>query len=649
MSALPRRILVVEDDEAHAELIRRGFEDDAPGARLRFARTLREARRQLEQELPDLVITDLRLPDGDGAELIEADREQARVPVVVMTSFGDQQVAVEAMRTGALDYVVKSEVTLAEMARIAERALREWGHILERRQAEAALRRSEEHFRSLIENALDLILVLGADGRLRYVSPSARRALRWEPDELAGREILELVHDDDREGARRAVRQALARRGEPQFVTLRLRTPDGDWRVFESIGQAGGAPQDEPVVVVNSRDVTERLRAEEAHRELEAQLRQAQRLETLGTLAGGIAHDFNNVLQAVMGCTELARAKVGEDSPARRYLDRTLEVSRRGRDVVEQILQFSRRGPQQLRPIELREVLEEVVRLLRATFPATIEIRERLEDSGAVVADPSQLHQVLMNLAANARQAMAGNGILEIALERQPVGSGSLPAGLAPVTYFVISVSDNGPGMPPEVRERVFEPFFTTKGVGEGTGLGLAVAHGIVRGHGGAIVCESEPGRGATFRVYLNEARPAAEPPAVVAPAGTVPRARVLFVDDDANVVFVGRSLLEGLGHEVTTASSGVEALELFLRGPHDFDLLVVDEVMPRMTGSQLCAEVRRLRQDLPVIVASGHGLPPGATFTDDNPVAFLRKPFEAAELSQAVALALGPRRSPGP
>ena len=649
MSAPPRRILVVEDDEAHAELIRRGFEDDAPGTRLCFARTLREAHRQLEQELPDLVITDLRLPDGDGAELIEAGREQARVPVVVMTSFGDQQVAVEAMRTGALDYVVKSEVTLAEMARIAERALREWGHILERRQAEAALRRSEEHFRSLIENALDLILVLGADGRLRYVSPSARRALRFEPDELAGREVLDLVHADDHEGARRAVRQALARRGEPQFVTLRLRTRDGDWRVFESIGPAGGAPQVEPGVGVNSRDVTERLRAEEAHRELEAQLRQAQRLETLGTLAGGIAHDFNNVLQAVMGCTELARAKVADDSPARRYLDRTLEVSRRGRDVVEQILQFSRRGPQQLRPIELREVLEEVVRLLRATFPATIEIRERLEASGAVVADPSQLHQVLMNLAANARQAMAGHGTLEIALERQPVGSGSLPAGLAPVTYFVISVSDNGPGMPPEVRERVFEPFFTTKGVGEGTGLGLAVAHGIVKGHGGAIVCESEPGRGATFRVYLNEARPAAEQPVVAAAAAAAPRARVLFVDDDANVVFVGRSLLEGLGHEVTTAGSGVEALELFLKGPHDFDLLVVDEVMPRMTGSQLCAEVRRLRQDLPVIVASGHGLPPGATFTDDNPVAFLRKPFEAAELSQAVALALGQRRSPGP
>ncbi len=644
MAEAPRRILIVEDDEAHAELIRRGFEDHGHATQLDFVRTVRQARELLRAAPPELVITDLRLPDGDGAELIEPDRDLARYPVVVMTSFGDQQVAVEAMRTGAIDYVVKSDVTLAEMARIADRALREWNHIIERRHAEQALRRSEEQFRSLIENALDLILVLEADGRFRYVSPSARRALQWEPAELAGHVALDLLHPEDHEAVRRSVSQALARPGQPQFVTLRLRSRDGEWRVFESIGQAGAAPEAEAVVVVNARDITERLKAEESRRELEAQLRQAQRLETLGTLAGGIAHDFNNILQAVMGCAELARNKVGPDSPARRYLDRSLEVARRGRDLVEQILQFSRRGSHKLRPIELRAVVEEVVKLLRATLPATIEVRERIEAAGSVVADASQLHQVLMNLATNARQAMGAEGTLEIALERLLPAAGSLPPGLAPVTHFVVSVSDTGPGIAPEIRERIFEPFFTTKEVGEGTGLGLAVAHGIVKAHGGAIVCESEPGHGATFRVYLNEARPAADQLPASAPATATPRARVLFVDDDANVVFVGRSLLEGLGHAVTTASSGLEALELFTRRPGDFDLLIVDEVMPRMTGSQLCAEVRRMRADLPVIVASGHGLPPGAKFSDDSSVGYLRKPFEAAELSRAVSSALGSR-----
>jgi CheY-like chemotaxis protein len=281
-----------------------------------------------------------------------------------------------------------------------------------------------------------------------------------------------------------------------------------------------------------------------------------------------------------------------------------------------------------------------VVKLLRATFPASIEVRQRIEARGSVVADPSQLHQVLMNLATTARQAMADAGTLEIALSRVEPGA-SLPAGLASVAYFVLSVADSGPGMTPEVRERIFEPFFTTKGVGEGTGLGLAVAHGIVKGHGGAILCESEPGHGATFRVYLTEARTAAEKPAASVATSPGRKLRVVFVDDDANVVFVGRSLLEGLGHEVTTAASGTEALQLVARDPSACDLLIVDEVMPRMTGSQLCAEVRRLRPDLPVIVASGHGLPPGALFADDSAVSYLPKPFDAAELAQAVDAAL--------
>jgi PAS domain S-box-containing protein len=644
MPEASRRILIVEDDEAHAELIRRGFEDQGGDATLTVVRTVRQAREHLRESVPDLVITDLRLPDGDGAELIEPDRERAAYPVVVMTGFGDQKVAVDALRTGAIDYVVKSEVSLAEMARTAERALREWKHIVERRHAEQALRRSEEHFRSLIENALDLILLLDVEGRFRYASPSARRTLELEPEGLAGRTALDLVHPDDRELLSRAIRGALAQPGEPQFATLRLRSRGGEWRVFESIGQAQIAGQPEPVVVVNARDITERLKAVESRRELEAQLQQAQRLETLGTLAGGIAHDFNNILQAVMGCSELARNKIAADSPARRYLDRSLEVSRRGRDTVEQILQFSRRRVQKLETIELRGVVGEVVKLLRATFPAAIEIRERVEASGVVAADPSQIHQVLMNLATNARQAMAGEGKLGIALERLAPGAAGLPPGLAPLAHFVLSVNDSGPGIPAEVRQHIFEPFFTTKEVGEGTGLGLAVAHGIVKGHGGAILCESEPGHGATFRVYLPEARPVAAQAAAAAPTTQPRQARVLFVDADANVAFVGRSLLEGLGHQVTTAANGVQALELFSQGPGEFDLVIVDEAMPGMTGSQLSTELRLLRPGLPVIVASGQGLPGGALFSDDASVVYLRKPFDAAELSRALSEALAAR-----
>ncbi|MCL4818700.1 MAG: response regulator [Vicinamibacteria bacterium] len=652
----PGDILLVEDDEDHAELIRRSFEASGSAPQIDVVRTLAAARARLAEWPPDLVITDLRLPDGSGAELIAVDREQARYPVVVMTSFGDQHVAVEAMRSGALDYVIKSGTTFQEMPRIAERAYGLWRHIVERRRAEAGLRESERHFRSLIENALDLILVVEPDGRMRYASPSSRRVLGWEAEGLIGRDGRELVHPDDLEAAVRMFTAASQAVGTPNFGVLRLRGEDGLWRDVEVIGQA----TTDGAVVVNARDISERLRAEEARRALEAQLRQSQRLETLGTLAGGIAHDFNNILQAILGCTELARGRLAGDDAARRYLDRTLEVGRRATDLVRQILQFSRQGEQRLAPVALRPLLEEVARLLRATLPKSIELRTQVDAEIVVTADTSQLHQVLMNLATNAAQALGERtGVLELKLERQSAlaADEARPDLLAGAPHAVITVSDDGPGIPEEIRERVFEPFFTTKAAGQGTGLGLSVAHGIVRSHGGSLRLLSGPG-GTTFRIYLPVpvATATLAASAAGAPTATATRGHALLVDDDPNVAFATAGLLEQLGLRVTTCHGGVDALELFGRQPEAFDLAIVDEAMPRMTGSQLRSELRRLRPRLPIIVVSGHGLPAGALFDDAEDVRYLAKPFGAVELAEAVRLSLssaaaaaaGPAGSPG-
>jgi PAS domain S-box-containing protein len=632
-------LLLVEDDEAHAELIRRAFEDGPSRARIATARSLREARGRLEAAVSDLVITDLRLPDGDGAELIEPDREQARYPVVVMTSFGDQSIAVEAMRLGALDYVVKSEITFAEMPHIAARALREWSHIVERRRAETALRSREEHFRSLIENALDMIVTVEGDGRVSYVSPAVRRVLGWDPDSFIGRNMLELVHPEDLESTRRMMGASTRTLGSPQSGVLRLRSSGDAWRSLEIVGQANASGG----IVVNARDITERLRSEEAHRALEAQLRQSQKLETLGTLAGGIAHDFNNIMQAILGCTELARRKVGADSPANAYLDRSMEVSLRARDLVRQILQFSRQGDQRLAPVSVRGVVIEVTRLLRATFPATIEIRQSLAEDGVVIGDATQLHQILMNIATNARQAIGSSpGVLEISLHRVLGLSAEEAAGdLVPgANYVVVRLRDSGPGIPEDIKERIFEPFFTTKPVGAGTGLGLSVVHGIVRSHGGAIHVKSAPGRGATFAVYLPEsATPAPHGPAATAEAATR-RIRVLLVDDDENVLQVTKGMLEGLGHDVVAVSSGHEALDVFAARPEAFDLAIIDEVMPRMPGSQVAAELRRLQPRLACVIASGHGPPSGALFEGAS-LGYLAKPFEMSQLAEAVSKAL--------
>jgi PAS domain S-box-containing protein len=578
---------------------------------------------------PDLVITDLRLPDGDGGDVVRALRGRTTVPVVVMTAFGDQKVAVEAMRLGALDYVVKSEETFREMPHVAARALREWGHIVERHRAEEALRQSEAHHRSIIEGTLDLVCLVDAAGRIRFVSPSVQTILGYAPAELLGHAVFEFLHPDEVGEAEGLLARAVAGE-EPRLATLRVGTKEGSWRTLEVIGRSRLESRPEAGLILNARDVTERLKAEEERRRLEAQLRQAQKLETLGTLAGGIAHDFNNILHAVIGCIELARSRASADPGADRYLEQSLEVARRGRDLVRQILQFSRRGEPSRRPLDLGRLAQEVVRLAKATFPSSVELRLEVQEGATVLGDPTQMHQVLMNLATNARQAMgAAGGVLEIVV--------------AAGREVVVEVGDSGPGVPPELRERIFEPFFTTRDVGSGTGLGLSVVHGIVKDHGGSIQCETGPRGGALFRVRLPRADGSAEEPAVPRAAGAADRTRlrVLLVDDDPAVLYVGQALLEELGHSVTAAPGAEGALQAFAREPFAFDLVVVDEQMPRMPGTALVRELRRTRPDLPVIVASGQGSLLKDAHADLTGVHWLGKPFDLAELRRTVDLAV--------
>jgi CheY-like chemotaxis protein len=263
-----------------------------------------------------------------------------------------------------------------------------------------------------------------------------------------------------------------------------------------------------------------------------------------------------------------------------------------------------------------------------------------------VLGDASQIHQVVMNLATNALQAMGeAGGTLEIGVERLGEGTAGRPATLAGGRYMILSVRDTGPGILPQIKERIFEPFFTTREIGGGTGLGLSVAHGIAKSHGGAISCESEPGRGATFRVYLPEAGDVVEGRDERGTPASAEPLRVLLVDDDETVVYVGKGVLEGLGHRVTATCDGLEALERFRQEPDGFDLAILDELMPRMSGSQLAAELRRLRPRLPVVIASGHGLPSGARFDSHNTFVYLSKPFEARDLVDAVGVALDHRR----
>jgi signal transduction histidine kinase/ActR/RegA family two-component response regulator len=357
----------------------------------------------------------------------------------------------------------------------------------------------------------------------------------------------------------------------------------------------------------------ERKRAEAERQGLEAELRQSQRMEAIGTLAGGIAHNFNNILGAIIGYGEMALAALpsGAGQPAR-YVQQVMTAGQRGKALVDQILAFSRHCEHERRPTRVQSVVEETLDLLRASLPATIAIRARLEAADAtVLGDPSQLQQVVVNLAANAAQALDGQGIVEIALDTvELAGDRALSHGaLAPGRYVRLTVSDAGSGMDPATAERVFEPFFTTKAAGSGTGLGLATVHGIVAEHGGAIDVRSRPGEGSTFEVYLARTR---APAASVAPAQPpAPSGRgetVLLVDDERPLVLLGEEMLAALGYEAVGFDSGAEALAAFRADPDRFDLLLTDEIMPGMTGTELAAALHRLRPALPIILMTGHG-----------------------------------------
>ncbi len=513
-------VLLVEDEDAHAELIRRAFEARAGLMSLTVAASLREARQHLEESTPDLALIDLVLPDGKGIELLPAEGVEAKHPIVIMTSHGDEEIAVEAMKAGALNYVVKTGETLANMPQIVEGALREWGHIIDRRRAEEALQSSEEHFRSLIENALDIITVVDEQGTIHYASPSMERALGYSPRDRIGTNMFGLIHPDDRESVIRNVFTSFDQPGTTQFFESRYRHKDGSTRILEAVasthrvphshGSSNHSDADEQLRgVINSRDVTDRKHEQEEKARLEEQLRYSQKWEIIGTLAGGIANEFNNMLTPILGFGHMALEDAPVGSKTRKGLEHILTAANRSRDLAEQILAFSQQAEPQRKLVQLDQIIEDALKLLRPSLPTHIEIRHRTQvEHSTVMADPDQMHQVLMNLCTNAHHAMPEGGVLEVGIDNVEIDTEHERARTRPHqgAYVRLTVRDTGHGMDSETKERMLEPFFTTRGVGERSGLGLSVAHGIVVSHGGELLVESEPGKGTVVHVYLPQA-----------------------------------------------------------------------------------------------------------------------------------------------
>jgi len=394
-------------------------------------------------------------------------------------------------------------------------------------------------------------------------------------------------------------------------------------------------------VFISVYDLTERMEAEEEKKVLGRQLRQAQKMEAVGTLAGGIAHDFNNILSAVIGFTEMAMDDAPPDSFLSHNMEQVLQAGLRAKHLVQQILAFSRQSEHEMRPVQLDRIIQEACELLRASLPTTIEIRTDIQSDAFTMGDPTQMHQVLMNLCTNAGHAMRDQGgRLTIALreaDEEEIQAKRL-TGMTADAYLQLTVEDTGHGIHPTIIDRIFDPFFTTKEHTEGTGMGLSVAHGIIKSHGGSIDVESQPGQGTAFRIYLPKVQrhtQDAQPNTLPLPSGTE---RVLFVDDETMLVDMSRQILQRLGYRVTACTSSLEALQHFQKDPAAFDLVITDMTMPRMTGKELAVELLKLNPQVPIILCTGFS----ETITEEAAKrlgiqAFILKPIVMSDLAETM------------
>jgi PAS domain S-box-containing protein len=517
-----------------------------------------------------------------------------------------------------------------------------------RKQAEEKLKENEEKYKQLVNHAPAGIYEVDFNtGKLVSVNDVMCEYTGYTKNELLNMSALDFLTQE----SQLKLLDRMDRLGKGEKISgsveYKARTKDGRefWTlinvryIYDQNGKAQGA-------MVVAHDITELKQAEEEKERLEYQLRQAQKMEAVGTLAGGIAHDFNNILSVIIGYTELILMNGNVDEEVRQNLKEIFNASKHARDMVKQILAFSRQSKHERKPIQVRHIVKEALKMLRASLPATIKIQQKLEkNSGVIEADPTQFHQVLMNLCTNAAHAMhEKDGVLEISLSNKDWDQNATdrPAELKPGPYLKLSVSDTGNGINPEAQDHIFEPYFTTKQKGEGTGLGLAVVQGIIRSHNGAVTVESEVGQGSTFHVYLPRIQQSVATDEVASTPLPMGQERILLVDDEQPLVDIGKQMLERLGYTVAARTSSVEALELFKAQPNRFDLVITDIVMPNMTGETLAEELMDIRADIPVIFCTGYSEKFTRQQASDMGVrSFLMKPLLMQDLANTVRQAL--------
>lgn len=508
--------------------------------------------------------------------------------------------------------------------------------ITERKSLYESLRISQFIF----DNAPVGIFLIKDGGHITNVNEHACRYLGYTKEELSRMNVMDIDRGYSEQEAEQLWLRQQQNKGIDTFETVHCKKDGTEFPV--EISRILMEFNDVPYRVSFAKDISERKEAERQRLKMEAHMREAQKMESLGTLAGGIAHDFNNILTAILGYAELAQFNCPANSNLENYVSEIHQAGCRAKELVQQILTFSRQGRSEKGPLDIGRVVAEALKLIKASVPADIEIRENISPNlAAVFADEIQIHQIVMNLCTNAHHAMkTTGGTLEVSLTAVSVLEQDAPShpGMNPGNYIKLSIADTGCGIPPNIINRVFDPYFTTKPTGEGTGLGLSTVHGIVKDHGGSIKVYSEVGGGTIFHVFLPAADAAAQTAGEQAEQLPTGNESILFVDDEKTLIDLGRDLLERLGYRVETLASSIDAVEAFRADPQKYDLIISDMTMPKMTGDEMARQIKAIRPDIPIILCSGFSERLHARTTEALGVsAVLMKPVTYTDLAHTV------------
>jgi PAS domain S-box-containing protein len=658
MQSGPLSLIIVEDEAAHTEAIRRSLLLADPSTLIRTAFSLTEFRELAQQlPIPDIALVDFNLSDGRALDLLNTPLENQQFPILVMTSQGDEQSAVEALKSGAIDYVVKSPDSFAAFPRTVERALREWQLLKARKVWVEALRESELRFRTLVECAPIGIYLTDAAGDCTYINRKWSEMSGITSEQAMGKGWTHAIHPADRETIGEKWYRALASEGRWGFE-YRILTPSQTvtW-VFGSASPIRDETGAVKGYICSNVDITERKKAEEMRLDLERRFLHAQKLESLGILAGGIAHDFNNLLMAILGNLELVQDELPAQSSIRAGIAKAMHATHRAADLTRQMLAYSGNGRFMFSGLNLNSIVEENIHIFKAAIAKNVSLNIHLgHDLPPILADASQIQQIVMNLIMNASEAIGErNGQVNLITRIQTCDNDLLARSRLedkppPGRFICIEVTDNGIGMDGEIQHRLFDPFFTTKATGRG--LGMSSVLGIVRAHKGAILLESEIGRGSTFQVFFPVAEFTAPPPPEPdiekspAPAPSPHSGLILIVDDEEMVRSVCEKMVRRFGFQTLTAIDGNDAVEVFRQQSGQIDGVLLDLTMPGMDGVATLKALREIQPDIRVLLASGYSEKDVMNrFVDGQGIlGVIQKPYQMSSLQRELEkFSIGP------